>query len=79
MIAPPPLADRQRTGGKEPRGGLDAALVNGFRQAKAMVVGVFHFTHEIEITGGSTHDATILVAAISFRLFRLTPFNPARG
>jgi hypothetical protein len=28
-----------------------------------MVVGVLHFTHEVEITAGSNHGATILIAA----------------
>jgi hypothetical protein len=62
LTAPPPLADRQRAGGKKPRGGFDAALADRFHQAQAMVVGVLHFTHEIEITGESSHGATILVA-----------------
>jgi hypothetical protein len=57
LTAPPPLADRQRAGGKKPRGGFDAALADRFHQAQAMVVGVLHFTHEIEITGESSHGS----------------------
>ena len=30
LVPPPPLTDGQRAGGKEPRGGLDAPLPNGF-------------------------------------------------
>ncbi len=29
-----------------------------------MLVGVFHLTHQIEITSGNDHDATILPVAI---------------
>ena len=63
LVPPPPLTHGQRAGSKKPRGGLDAALPNGFHQAQTMVVGVLHFTHEVEITAGSNHGATILIAA----------------
>ena len=63
LIAAPPLAHRERAGGKESHRGLDAALLGTFHQSQTVVVGVFHFTHQIEITGGSSHDAAILTAA----------------
>src|SRR5258707_5921872 len=53
----------QRTGRKKPRGRLDAALADRFHQAKAMVVGVFHLTYQIEIASGSGHSAAILPVA----------------
>jgi hypothetical protein len=66
-----------------------AARADGFHQSQTMVVGVLHFTHEVEITARSNHGATILVAArcpalprraaISFQLLGLTHFNSARG
>ncbi len=59
-----PLADGGHGGGEETRGGLDAALLGAFDEAQAMVVGVvFQFTHQIEITGGGSHEKRILSAA----------------
>src|SRR5260370_88426 len=63
LIAPPPFADGQRAGGKKACRRLDAAFPDGLHQTKAMVVGVLHLTHQIEVTRGSSHGATILVAA----------------
>ena len=89
-IAPPPLADRKRAGGKELGGGLNAALFGTFHQLQTMVVGVSPLTHQIAVAGGSNHGATILDAArrpalppsraaISFPLFGLIHFNRVRG
>src|SRR5437899_3571847 len=63
LEAAQPLTDRGHGGGKEPRGGLDAALFGALDQPQSMVVCVFHLTHQIEITDGSKHDAAILLAA----------------
>jgi hypothetical protein len=38
-------------------------MFGALHQAQAMVVGVLHFTHQIEITSGDSHDAAILLAA----------------
>ena len=62
-IAPPPLADRKRAGGKEPGGGLNAALFGTFHQLQTMVVGVSPLTHQIAVAGGSNYGATTLDAA----------------
>src|SRR5258708_11934426 len=63
LEAAQPFADRGHGGSEEPRGGLDAALFGAFHQPQAMVVGVFHLTHQIEIAGGSTHRPAILPPA----------------
>src|SRR5260221_1793791 len=63
LEAAQPFADRGHGGSEEPRGGLDAALFGAFHQPQAMVVSVFHLTHQIEIAGGSRHGAAILSAA----------------
>src|SRR5262249_33787310 len=42
---------------------LDAALLGTFHQPQTVVVSVFHLTHQIEITGGSSHNAAIVSAA----------------
>src|SRR6266581_6576655 len=63
LVAAQPLADGGHGGGKEARRGLDAPLLGALHQTQAMVVSVFHFTHQIEIAGGSNHDAVILAAA----------------
>jgi hypothetical protein len=63
LKAPQPFADGGHGGGEEPRGGLDAALFGTLDEPQTMVVSVFHLTHQIEITGGSSHDAAILTAA----------------
>ena len=63
LEAAQPFPDRGHGGSKQPRGGLDAALLGAFDQPQTMVVGVFHLTHQIEITGGSSHDAEIVSAA----------------
>jgi hypothetical protein len=65
LIAPPPLAHGGCAGDEEPRGGLEATLFDALHQPQAMVVGVLHLTHQIEITSGSSHDAAILPAARS--------------
>jgi len=62
LIASPPLAHGECTGGEQPGGGLDAALANRLDQAQAMVVGVTHFTHQIVVAGGG-HGGPILAAA----------------
>ena len=62
-VAAQPLANGGHGGGEEARGGLDAALLGALDQPQAMVVGVFHLTHQIEITGGSRHGAAIVSAA----------------
>src|SRR5258708_23289107 len=63
LIAPPPLADRQGTGGKEPCSGLDTAFADRLYQTKAMVVSVFHLTDQIKVTSGSGHNAGSLLPA----------------
>ncbi|MHB8756017.1 MAG: hypothetical protein ACYC92_13840, partial [Candidatus Acidiferrales bacterium] len=37
--------------------------LGALHQAQTMVVGVFHLTHQIEITSGDSHDAPILPVA----------------
>jgi hypothetical protein len=63
LEAAQPFANRGGGGGKEPRGRLDAALLSALDEPQAMVVGAFHFTHQIEITGGVGHGTAILTAA----------------
>ena len=63
LVAAQPFANGGHGGGEQPCGGLDAALLGALDQPQAMVVGVFHFTHQIEITSGGGHDAAILLAA----------------
>ena len=62
LEAAEPLADRGHGGGEEPGGGFDAAPLGALDKPKAMVVRVFHVTHQIEITSGGNHGARILRA-----------------
>src|SRR5437899_4414551 len=62
-MAAQPFADRGHGGGKQPCSGFDAALLGALDQPQSMVVCVFHLTHQIEITGESSHGATILAFA----------------
>src|SRR5713226_1797117 len=63
LEAAQPLADRGHGGGEEPRGGFNPALLGAFHQPQTMVVGVFHLTHQIEVTRGSRHGGQLLAAA----------------
>ncbi|MGA7795427.1 MAG: hypothetical protein WCA19_20505, partial [Candidatus Acidiferrales bacterium] len=63
LIPAKPFANGGHSGGEQMRGGLDAALLGAFDESQAMVVRVFHFTHQIEITGGGGHDDRILRGA----------------
>src|ERR1700723_3511998 len=63
LKASQPFADGWYGGGEESRSGLDTALFGALDQPQTMVIGVFHLTHQIEITGGSSHQAAILLAA----------------
>ena len=45
------------------RGGFNAPPFGALHQTQAMVVSVFHFTHQIKVTSGSSHDEAILPAA----------------
>lgn len=45
------------------RAGLNAVLLGALDQPQAMVVGVFHLTHRIEIAGGSRYGVAILASA----------------
>src|SRR2546427_12964138 len=63
LIAAEPLANRGHGGDEQARGGLDAALAGRFDKAKAMVVSVFHLTHQIKVTSGSGHSAGSLLLA----------------
>jgi hypothetical protein len=63
LKAPQPLADGGHGGGKETRGGLDAAPLGALDEPQTMVVGVFQFTHQIEVTSGGSHEGKILRAA----------------
>src|SRR5690349_9750387 len=63
LKTPQPFANRGHGGSEQPCGGLDAALFGALDEPQTMVVGVFHLTHQIEIAGGSSHDAKILSAA----------------
>src|SRR5712692_5100009 len=63
LEATEPFADGRHSGGEQACGGFDAALFSALDQTKPMVVGILHLTHQIEITGGSSHSATILAAA----------------
>jgi len=58
-----PFAHGRDGGGKESCREFDAAQSGTFHQTQPMVAGVFHFTHQIKIAGGSCHDAAILPAA----------------
>ena len=64
LIAAQPLANGRHGGGEQARGGLDAALAGRFDKAKAMVVSVFHLTHQIEVTSGRGHGAGSLLPAL---------------
>ena len=63
LEAAQPFANRGHGGGEQPCGGLDADPLGALHQPQAMVVGVFHLTHQIEITGGRSHDLPILLVA----------------
>src|SRR6266566_4660637 len=63
LKAPQPFADGGHGGSEESRSGLDATLFGALDQPQTMVVGVFHLTHQIKITDGSSHDAANLLAA----------------
>jgi hypothetical protein len=63
LEATKPFADGRPGGSKEPCAGFDAALFSTLDQTKPMVVSVLHLPHQIEITGGRSHGATILAAA----------------
>jgi hypothetical protein len=63
LIPTQPLANGGHGGGEQLRGGFDAALFSTLHQAQAMVIGVFHFTHPIEIPSGDGHDNGILRGA----------------
>src|ERR1700731_3180104 len=58
-----PFANRGHGGREQPCGGLDADPLGALHQPQAMVVGVFHFTHQIKITSGVDHEAAIVLAA----------------
>src|SRR6266702_3479147 len=58
-----PLADRGHGGSEQPCGWFNPALLGAFHESQAMVVGVFHLTHQIEITSGDGHGALILPVA----------------
>src|SRR5207245_9606971 len=62
-MAAQPFADRGHGGGKQPCSWFDAALLGALDQPQSIVVCVFHLTHQIEITGESSHGATILAFA----------------
>src|ERR1700680_2443292 len=57
-----PLANGGDGGGEQLRGGFDTALLGAFHQPQAMVVGVVHLTHQIEIPSGGGHRDRILHA-----------------
>jgi hypothetical protein len=63
LKAAQPLADRGHGGSEKPRSWFNPALLGAFHEPQTMVVGVFHLTHQIEITNGGSHNATILSAA----------------
>lgn len=58
-----PFAHRGHGSREQPCGRLDADLFGTLHQPQAMVVGVFHLTHQIELTSGDGHDAAILLAS----------------
>ncbi len=74
-MTPEPLADGGHGGGEQPGGGLEAALASGLDQLEAMVKGIFHLTHQIEIRG---HDSDILAAARRPALPSILP-APTKG
>src|SRR5258708_319170 len=63
LKAAQPLADRGHGGSEKACSRFNPALLGAFHEPQTMVVGVFHLTHQIEITSGSSHDAAILPAA----------------
>ena len=65
LIAPPPLTDRKPASSEQPCGGFNTAFFDRLDQAKPMVVSVFHLTHQVEVTDGSSHSGVILLAASS--------------
>ena len=61
LVASPPFAYRQGAGSEQPGGGLDAPLADRSDQTKAMIIGISHFTDQLEVAGGG-HSGPILVA-----------------
>ena len=57
LMAAQLLADFGHDGGKEPCGGLNPALLGVFHEPQSVVVSVFHFTQQVEVTDGSSHGA----------------------
>ena len=82
LEAAQPVANRGHCGGEQPCGPLHAEPLGTFHQPQAMVIGVFHLTHQIEITSGVDHEAPILFAACRPALLpggRPTPFASYRS
>ncbi len=62
-VAAQPFAHGADGGGEPVRGGLDAALPDRFDEPEAMVVRVFHLTHQVQIRSGDGAHGRILAAA----------------
>src|SRR5271169_2215318 len=58
-----PFANGGDGGGEQLRGAFDSALLRALHQPQAMVVGVAHLTHQIEIPSGGGHRDRILHGA----------------
>src|SRR5579864_8937332 len=63
LIAAKPFANGGHGGGEQLRRAFDPALFGALDEPQAMVVRVFHFTHQIEITSGGGHGDRILRGA----------------
>src|SRR5690242_1464537 len=63
LIATQPLAHGGHGRGEQSSRRFDATLLGALDQPQTMVIGVFHFTHQIEIADRGSHDAAILPAA----------------
>src|SRR5271169_5308649 len=63
LIPAKPFANGGHSGGEQLSRAFDPALFGALDEPQAMVVRVFHFTHQIEITSGGGHGDRILRGA----------------
>ena len=90
LKAPQPFADRGQGGAEQTRARFDAAPLRALQQSQAMVVGVLHFTNQVELASrtvmptrlSARHAAGLFVprrAPSSLHRFGLMQFNHAKG
>ena len=60
LIPAQPFANGGHGGGEQLRRAFDPALFGALDKPQAMVVRIFHFTHQVEIASGGGHDDWIL-------------------